>query len=147
MAKSPLFSQQGQYVRLDAAGKQLQTYQPDVQGGAAANAEVLPDDRVVASLNIGRVTEYDNKGKAVWETNLVNPTFPHRLSNGHTLVGEWQEPSLRVGSPREARGGEEKPGVSALCTPPPLNGDPTDRHLTLESQDRHHVSPFLEPCC
>lgn len=83
-----LFSQQGQYIRQDAAGKQLQTYQAEVQGGAAMNAEVLPGDRVVASLNIGRVTEYDNKGKAVWETNVVNPAFPHRLSNGHTLVSQ-----------------------------------------------------------
>lgn len=83
-----LFSQQGQYVRLDAAGKQIKTYQADIQGGAAMNAEVLPGDRVVASLNIGRVTEYDNKGKAVWETNVLNPACPHRLSNGHTLVAQ-----------------------------------------------------------
>jgi HEAT repeat protein len=83
-----LFSQQGQYERLDAAGKKLKTYQVEVQGGAVMNAEVLPGDRVVASLNIGRVTEYDNKGKMVWETNVVNPAFPHRLPNGHTLVAQ-----------------------------------------------------------
>ena len=75
---------------------------------------------MVASLNIGRVTEYDNKGKTVWETNVVNPAFPHRLSNGHTLVAQWQEPSLRAGSSREDCGGEEKPGVSALAHSPPM---------------------------
>ena len=27
------------------------------------------------------------KGKTVWESNVVNPAVPHRLPNGHTLVG------------------------------------------------------------
>lgn len=52
------------------------------------NAEVLPNDRVVAALNIGRVVEYDEKGKSVWEANVVNPAVPHRLANGHTLVAQ-----------------------------------------------------------
>lgn len=82
-----LFTQQGQYVRLDAGGKQIKTYQVNLQG-AAMNAEVLPNDRVVASLNIGRVVEYDDKGKSVWEANVVNPAVPHRLANGHTLVAQ-----------------------------------------------------------
>jgi len=43
---------------------------------------------VVASLNIGRVAEYDDKGKAVWESNVINPAVPHRLPNGHTLVAQ-----------------------------------------------------------
>jgi HEAT repeat protein len=83
-----LFTQQGQYVRLDASGKQVKTYQVNIPGGFAANAEVLPGDRVVASLNIGRVAEYNEKGKAVWECNIVNPAVPHRLPNGHTLVAQ-----------------------------------------------------------
>lgn len=81
-----LFTQQGQYLRLDAAGKQVKTYQVTMRG--AASAEVLPGDRVVASLNMGRVAEYDNKGKTVWETSIVRPAVPHRLPNGHTLVGQ-----------------------------------------------------------
>jgi HEAT repeat protein len=80
-----LISNQGHYVRLDASGKQVKTYQATIPGGAS-NAEVLPGDRVVATLNIGRVAEYDDKGKTLWETNVVNPAFPHRLPNGHTLV-------------------------------------------------------------
>jgi HEAT repeat protein len=83
-----LFTQQGQYIRLDAAGKQVKTYQVTFSGGVAMNAEVLPGDRVVASLNTGRVGEYDDKGKAVWESNVVNPAIPHRLPNGHTLVAQ-----------------------------------------------------------
>ncbi len=84
-----LFTQQGQYVRLDAAGKQIKSYQvAALQGGVAQNVEVLPGDRVVASLNIGGVAEYDDKGKAVWQTNIINPAIPHRLPNGHTLVGQ-----------------------------------------------------------
>jgi outer membrane protein assembly factor BamB len=83
-----LFTQQGQYIRLDAAGKQIKTYQVHFLGGVAMYAEVLAGDRVVASLNLGRVAEYDSKGKAIWETNVANPTFPHRLPNGHTLVAQ-----------------------------------------------------------
>jgi hypothetical protein len=83
-----LFTQQGQYIRLDAAGQQVKTYQVTFAGGVAMNAEVLPGDRVVAALNIGRVAEYDDKGKAVWESNVINPAVPHRLPNGHTLVAQ-----------------------------------------------------------
>lgn len=83
-----LFTQQGQYVRLDANGKEVKTYQVSMPGGVAMNAEVLPGDRIVASLNIGRVAEYNDKGKSVWETNVVNPAVPHRLANGHTLVAQ-----------------------------------------------------------
>jgi HEAT repeat protein len=83
-----LFTQMGQYVRLDAQGKQIKTYQVNMPGGVAMNAEVLPGDRVVASLNIGRVAEYNDQGKSVWECNLVNPAVPHRLPNGHTLVAQ-----------------------------------------------------------
>lgn len=83
-----LFTQQGQYIRLDAAGQQVKTYQVNFSGGVAMNAEVLPGDRVVAALNIGRVAEYDDKGKTMWESNVVNPAVPHRLPNGHTLVAQ-----------------------------------------------------------
>lgn len=81
-----LFNQQGQYVRLDAKGKEVKTYQASLPGCVAMNAEVLSGDRVVASLNINRVAEYNDKGKSVWECNVVNPAVPHRLPNGHTLV-------------------------------------------------------------
>lgn len=83
-----LLTQQGQYVRLDADGKQVMTYQASLPGCVAMNAEVLSGDRVVVSLNINRVAEYNDKGKSIWESNIVNPAVPHRLPNGHTLVGQ-----------------------------------------------------------
>jgi hypothetical protein len=83
-----LVTQQGQYVRIDAAGKQIKSFQLNLPGCVVMNAEVLPGDRVVASLNINRVAEYDDKGKSVWESNVVNPAVPHRLPNGHTLVAQ-----------------------------------------------------------
>jgi HEAT repeat protein len=83
-----LVTQQGQYVRLDTTGKQVKTYQLNLPGCVAMNAEVLPGDRVVASLNINRVAEYDDKGKSAWESNVANPAVPHRLPNGHTLVSQ-----------------------------------------------------------
>ncbi|MHB1424722.1 MAG: HEAT repeat domain-containing protein [Gemmataceae bacterium] len=83
-----LLSQQGQYVRLDTTGKEVKTFSVNCQGGVAMQAEVLPGDRVLASLNINRVAEYDDKGKMRWESNIVNPAVPHRLPNGHTLVAQ-----------------------------------------------------------
>jgi HEAT repeat protein len=81
-----LFTQQGQYTRLDAAGKEVKSYQVTFNNGVGIYADILPGDRVIASLNTGRVVEYDDKGKSVWEAAVSNPTFPHRLPNGHTLV-------------------------------------------------------------
>ncbi len=82
-------TQQGQYTRLDAAGKQVKSYQvPNNNGGVPIYAEVLPGDRVVTSYNTGRVVEYDDKGKSVWEVAVNSPVFPHRLPNGHTLVAQ-----------------------------------------------------------
>jgi len=83
-----LFTQQGQYVRLDAKGKQVKTYQVNLPGGFAMNAEVLPGDRVLVALSMGSVAEYNDKGQSVWECNVPNPAVPHRLPNGHTLVAQ-----------------------------------------------------------
>jgi HEAT repeat protein len=83
-----LVSQQGQYVRLDASGKQIKSYQLNLPGAVVMNAEVLPGDRVLAALNTGRVAEYNDQGKALWESNVNNPAVPHRLPNGHILVAQ-----------------------------------------------------------
>jgi HEAT repeat protein len=78
---------QGQYVRLDATGKQVKTFQVPFQWqNGVIGAEVLPGDRLVVSLGVGKVAEYADGGKLVWETNVVGPGFPHRLLNGRTLV-------------------------------------------------------------
>ena len=77
---------QGQYVRLDSTGKQVKTFQVPFQWqNGVIGAEVLPGDRMVVSLGIGKVAEYAGD-KLVWETNVFGPGFPHRLLNGRTLV-------------------------------------------------------------
>jgi HEAT repeat protein len=79
-------TQQGQYMRLDTAGKPVKTLQLPMQGGVLMNAEVLPGDRVVTTLNTGKVVEYGGDGKLIWEVAVLNPGFPHKLANGHTVV-------------------------------------------------------------
>ncbi|HEY7308467.1 MAG TPA: HEAT repeat domain-containing protein [Gemmataceae bacterium] len=87
-------TQQGQYVRLDSHGKQVKTFQVNMQGGVVMNAEILPGDRMVAALNIGKVVEYDGDGKQVWEAAVPNPGFPHKAPNGHTVVPQNSMPHL-----------------------------------------------------
>jgi HEAT repeat protein len=87
-------TQQGQYVRLDARGKQVKTFQVPMQGGVLMNAEIQPGDRLVASLNIGKVAEFDGDGKQVWDANVINPGFPHKTPNGHTVVPQNSMPHL-----------------------------------------------------
>jgi HEAT repeat protein len=79
---------QGQYVRLDAAGKQMKTFQvPFIPNFGVNGALVLPGDRVLVSLsNPGKVIEYAPGGKVAWEAAVTNPGNPTRLPNGHTLV-------------------------------------------------------------
>jgi hypothetical protein len=79
-------TQQGLYTRVDAAGKQVKTYQAVLNGPVAMNAEVLPGDHVLATTNTNRLMEFGDNGKPIWEANVINPGFPHRLLNGHTLV-------------------------------------------------------------
>jgi HEAT repeat protein len=82
-------TQQGQYVRLDATGKQVKSFQVPFQWqNGVMGAELLEGDRVVVSLGIGKVAEYADGGKLVWETNVTSPSHPHRLPNGHTLVNQ-----------------------------------------------------------
>ena len=82
-------TQQGQYVRLDATGKQVKSFQvPFHWQNGVQGADILPGDRVVVSLGIGKVAEYADGGKLVWETNVTSPSHPHRLPNGHTLVNQ-----------------------------------------------------------
>jgi HEAT repeat protein len=83
-----LMTQQGQYTRFDAAGKQVKSYQVQMNNGVPIYAEILPGDRVVASINTGRVVEYDDKGQSVWDVTVNSPVYPHRLPNGHTLVAQ-----------------------------------------------------------
>jgi hypothetical protein len=86
---------QGQYVRLDAAGKTVKSFQvPFVQNFGVSGAQVLSGDRVIIAVPNGKVTEYTPEGKVVWEATVPNPGFPTRLPNGHTLVPTNQQTTL-----------------------------------------------------
>ncbi len=86
-------TQQGQYVRLDATGKQVKSFQVPFQWqNGVQGAEVMRGDHIVVALSIGKVAEYGDGGNLIWETTIVNPSIPHRLANGHTLVGQVNQP-------------------------------------------------------
>jgi HEAT repeat protein len=77
---------QGHFVRMDASGKELKSWQvPFVNNGLFG--EVLPNDHVLISQqNMAKVIEYDEAGKVVWQADVPQPGVPTRLPNGHTLV-------------------------------------------------------------
>jgi hypothetical protein len=78
---------QGNYVRLDAAGKQIKTYSVPITNFGLSGAEVTPDDRVVVAVqNLNKVIEYDDRGKPAWEATVTSPWAPYRLRDGRTLV-------------------------------------------------------------
>jgi HEAT repeat protein len=87
---------QGEYTRLDAAGKVLKTFHvPFVMNFGVSGAEVLPGDRVLITLpNPGKVTEFTAEGKVAWETAVTAPGYPTRLPNGHTLVPSHSNTTL-----------------------------------------------------
>ncbi len=88
-------TQQGEYVRLDATGKRVKNFQINFQWqNGVMGADMLPGDRVVVSLSIGKVAEYADGGKLVWEANVANPGFPLRLPNGNTLVSPMNQNTL-----------------------------------------------------
>jgi hypothetical protein len=88
-------SYSGHYVKLDKAGKQIKTMQLNWWNFAMAGAEILPGDRVVASIqNFNKVVEYDGTGKEVWECAVTTPLIPHRLSNGNTIVANNNSMSI-----------------------------------------------------
>jgi hypothetical protein len=78
---------QGNYVRLDAAGKTVKTFNVPITNFGLSGADVAPGDRVVVSVqNLNKVIEYDDRGKVAWEATISQPQAPHRLRNGHVLV-------------------------------------------------------------
>jgi HEAT repeat protein len=79
---------QGNYVRLDASGKELKTFHlPTIPQMGVSGAEVLPGDRVlVSSSQQGTVVEYDEHGKERWRVSIPAPGNPHREPDGNTLV-------------------------------------------------------------
>lgn len=100
----------GSLVRLDG---ELKEQPGTVKIGSPyyqAKLELLPNDRALVTEQ-NRVAEYDLKeGKMVWKFDTANPSCVQRLSNGNTLVCDFQIRNVREVSP----GGE----VLWTFTPP-----------------------------
>jgi HEAT repeat protein len=80
-----------EYLRLDAAGKQVARFAVDVRT-SGGRIEVLPNGRVLAPLrDQNKVVEYDTAGKVVWEAEAHQPVAAVRLPNGHTVVTSYQD--------------------------------------------------------
>lgn len=86
---------QGSYVRVDATGKEVKSFRvPFRWQNGVMGAELLPNDRLVVSLGVGKVAEYGDAGKLIWEASINGAGAPHRLSNGRTLVPANNQSSL-----------------------------------------------------
>jgi HEAT repeat protein len=81
----------GQYVRLDASGKEIKNLQLSFLVNNNFNlthmVEILPNDHLLVSLyNTNKVAEYNLDGKIMWEADVPGPGMATVLPNGHILV-------------------------------------------------------------
>jgi HEAT repeat protein len=77
----------GRYVRLDATGKELKSFNAGQILSIGGHFEVLPNGRVIVpQYSQNRVVEFDAEGKQLWAADLQQPTSVRRLPNGNTLV-------------------------------------------------------------
>ena len=79
-------TQEQQYLRLDATGKELSRFAVQVFtfGG---RLDVQPDGRVlIPQMYQHKVVEYDARGKTVREFRVRQPIVAARLANGNTLI-------------------------------------------------------------
>jgi hypothetical protein len=77
----------GQFVRLNAEGKELKSFPVGQVLGMGSNVEVLPNGRVIVPLySQNKVVEYDSEGKPLWETAVTQPCSVVRLPNGNLLI-------------------------------------------------------------
>jgi HEAT repeat protein len=79
---------QGACVRIDAAGKEVKSFQAPFDANfGLGSGEVLANDHVlIPSPNTGKIHEYDAAGKTVMEAAVPVAANFFRLANGHTLV-------------------------------------------------------------
>ena len=75
----------GNCIRRDAAGKEVSRF---ALGRISNNClDVLPNGHVVVPKFFdGKVTEYDTRGKSVWEISFPSAMSAQRLPNGNTLL-------------------------------------------------------------
>jgi hypothetical protein len=71
------------------------SFQTDKLYTIGSSIEVLPQGNVIVpGYYTSMVTEFDPRGKVVWQVNVPRPTCVKRLPNGNTLVGSRQGPTL-----------------------------------------------------
>jgi outer membrane protein assembly factor BamB len=75
-----------QFVRLDASGKEIQSFGVEVYT-SGGRIDVLPDGRVLVPQRFNnRVVEQDADGKIHWQAEIPEPIMGLRLANGNTLL-------------------------------------------------------------
>ena len=80
-------AQNGQYVKIDSAGKQLEAKQLDWNNRSPVGADIAADGRVVMcdqARNV--VAEFAKDGKLNWEVSVPLPLNPVRSAGGNILV-------------------------------------------------------------
>ena len=77
----------GQYVKLDSKGKQLESTNTNWGNRNIVGADILPDGRVVISDNGNHVVaEFGKDGKHNWTVAVLTPLSPVRTAGGNILV-------------------------------------------------------------
>jgi hypothetical protein len=81
------FTNGGQCVRLDRAGKEVKSFPLGAGGSWTSGIDVTPAGRILAANhNANRVEEYTADGKKVWEASAPQITTATRAANGNTIV-------------------------------------------------------------
>lgn len=79
------------FLRLDATGKELQSFPVNVNT-SGGRIEVLPGRRVLVPEKLkNRVVEYDAKGRVIWQVPFDQPVAAVRLASGNTLVTAYNQ--------------------------------------------------------
>ena len=90
------------FVRLDAAGKELQSFPNARVMTIGGRLEVLPSGHVlIPEKENHRVVEYDSRGRVIWELPLPmsDPVAAVRLPNGNTLVTSYDHRGMGLPTP------------------------------------------------
>jgi HEAT repeat protein/outer membrane protein assembly factor BamB len=81
------FTNGGQCVRLDRAGKEVKSFPLGAGGNWTSGIDVTAQGRILsANHNTNRVEEFAPDGKKVWEAAFANITTATRAANGNTIV-------------------------------------------------------------
>jgi hypothetical protein len=101
-----LLLERGEFVRLDATGKDVASFavadatQLSCPNGVPPGFDVLPGGGVVVPLeDRNTVTMYDAEGRRVWQAAVERPQSAVRLPSGHTLVASTKtvaDPNLQA---------------------------------------------------